>query len=136
MYAYDGQRAEDISFAENEIILAHPAKDVDSPWEYGTLVGSGKKGWFPSSYVESIEHGTYLDIKFTLRSCGSNTVFLLAAQLAKGLYDYTATSSEEISFSEGDELTIVDSTDSSWWKALKGNSNIGLVPATYVELLG
>lgn len=48
---------EDLTFEENFIILAHPAKDQSSPWEYGTLVATGEKGWFPSSYVLSIEHG-------------------------------------------------------------------------------
>lgn len=39
------------------MILAHPAKDVSSPWWYGTLAHSGHAGWFPASYVESMENG-------------------------------------------------------------------------------
>lgn len=99
------------------------------------MAGSRKAGWFPSSYVESIEHGKGLPVSLCSISLTLRFSFNLA-QAAKALYDYAAASAEEISFSEGDELVIVDSSDASWWKALKGNSNVALVPATYVELLG
>lgn len=54
LYAYEGQRDVDVSFPENVIILAHPAKDASSPWWYGMVVKSGEKGWFPHSYVDEI----------------------------------------------------------------------------------
>lgn len=57
-----------------------------------------------------------------------------SAKPAKALYDYTATSGEELSFVEGDVLSIVDDSEESWWKAEKGGT-IALVPATYLELL-
>lgn len=55
LYAYEGQRDEDLSFAENVVILAHPAKELDSPWWYGTIATSGVKGWLPASFIASIE---------------------------------------------------------------------------------
>lgn len=55
------------------------------------------------------------------------------AQSATAIYSYAATSDEELSFEEGDTLSIVDSSDESWWKAERGGF-VGLVPATYVEL--
>ena len=55
------------------------------------------------------------------------------AQSATALYDYDATSAEEISFKEGSVLSIVDASEVDWWKAEK-DGKIGLVPATYLEL--
>ena len=54
-------------------------------------------------------------------------------QSAKALYAYSATSEDEISFEEEEQLSIVDTSDESWFKAEK-NGMIGLVPSTYVEL--
>lgn len=36
------------------MIEAHPAKDPMGAWWYGTLVKEGKKGWFPSAYIEEM----------------------------------------------------------------------------------
>ena len=58
LYAYEGQRGEDLSFAEGVVILAHLAKDPSSPWWYGAIASSGAKGWFPASYIESIDQGS------------------------------------------------------------------------------
>jgi hypothetical protein len=57
LYAYEGQREVDLSFKENVVIIAHPAKDPSSPWWYGTVVDGGKSGWFPHSYVEEMKGG-------------------------------------------------------------------------------
>lgn len=56
-----------------------------------------------------------------------------SAQYATALYSYDATSDEEHSFDEGSTVTVVDTSDASWWKAEK-DGRIGLVPATYLEL--
>lgn len=55
LFPYDGQRDVDLSFIENVVIEAHPAKDPQSPWWYGTLVKEGKKGWFPHTYVDELK---------------------------------------------------------------------------------
>ncbi|GAA5957438.1 hypothetical protein JCM21900_003306 [Sporobolomyces salmonicolor] len=110
LYTYEGQRDEDLSFEENRVILANPAKDEESAWWYGVIETSGKKGWIPKAYVEEI-----------------------AAQPAKALYAYVAASEDEISFDEDEALAVVDTSDESWWKAEK-NGVIGLVPAAYFQL--
>lgn len=51
------------------------------------------------------------------------------------LYDYEATSPEELSFAAGDKLNVVDQSDGDWWKVEKGDE-ILLVPASYVEIIG
>ncbi len=55
LYGYAGQREEDLSFEENDVLNAHPAKDAESAWWYGSLASGGKKGFFPRSYVDAID---------------------------------------------------------------------------------
>ena len=54
VFPYEAQRDQDLSFIENVVIEAHPAKDPMGAWWYGTLVKEGKKGWFPSAYIEEM----------------------------------------------------------------------------------
>ena len=48
---------------------------------------------------------------------------------------FTGSSSQELSFSEGDVITIVDQSDGDWWKAAT-DGVVFLVPATFFELQG
>jgi len=59
LYSYAGQRDEDLTFEENDIVSAHPAKDATSDWWYGSLASGAKKGFFPRSYVEAIDQREY-----------------------------------------------------------------------------
>jgi len=53
---------------------------------------------------------------------------------ARCLYTYTAGADTELSFNEGDIITITNQDDDSWWYAeLHGNA--GFVPNNYVQLL-
>lgn len=45
-----------LAFAENLVIIAHPAKSGGA-WWYGSLVKGGKTGFFPSTYVQELETG-------------------------------------------------------------------------------
>ena len=54
MYPYEAQREQDAGFAENLLIIAHPAKDKTSDWLYGMVVATGSKGWLPKTYVEEL----------------------------------------------------------------------------------
>jgi len=52
----------------------------------------------------------------------------------KCLYDYTATCDTELSFKEGDVLSVTEQDESGWWYAeIRGQS--GFVPNNYVELV-
>lgn len=127
LYAYDGQRSEDLSFGENVVINVNPPKDSDSPWAFGTIENSRKSGWIPKSYVEALE-GMF--VLLMLLSVADDKLSTVRSALA--LYSYTAASEEEISFEEGQAVAIVDSSDADWWKAEKGGV-IGLVPGSYFE---
>lgn len=51
---------------------------------------------------------------------------------AKALYDYTGGNPDELSFSEGEMLSIVDRSEEEWWKAEK-EGVVYIVPASYLE---
>lgn len=53
---------------------------------------------------------------------------------ARALYSYTGSSTDELPFSEGDELSIVDRSEADWWKAEQGGV-IFIVPAGYLEVM-
>lgn len=49
----------------------------------------------------------------------------------RAVYDYVAQRNDELSFSEGDVIYVLDMISSKdWWKA-KSNDKIGLVPSNY-----
>lgn len=53
----------------------------------------------------------------------------------QAIYNYTAVHSDELSFSEGDILTLLELADGgAWWKAsFRGKK--GLAPGNYVEVI-
>ncbi|THH31859.1 hypothetical protein EUX98_g2302 [Antrodiella citrinella] len=110
LYAYEGQRPEDLSFGENVMIVASPSKS-GGDWWHGTIVRDEKSGFFPNTYVEKVQ-----------------------SIEAKALYDYTGSNPDELPFQEGDSITIVDRTDADWWKAEK-EGMVFIVPAAYLEVV-
>jgi hypothetical protein len=124
--SFDG----DLAFKEDLIIDANPSKDPDGAWWYATLP-TGKKGWVPSSYVQSFTG----EFQFVLEEEGGGEcgfqVLTRTAKQHESLYDYEATSAEELSFAAGETLSVIDQTDADWWKVEKNNA-ILLVPAAYL----
>jgi SH3 domain len=57
LYDYLGTRLDDLSFSEDENIKAHPSKDTDSDWWYGTSLKTNNCGFFPRTYCEVVEKG-------------------------------------------------------------------------------
>ncbi|KAN0063587.1 hypothetical protein ACQY0O_004035 [Thecaphora frezii] len=114
LYPYTGQRDEDLTFEENVVLNANPAKDSEGDWWYGVQLDGNKKGFFPRAYVEELSQ---------------------SASRAKALYEYAGTSPEEASFAEGEELTVVDQSDANWWRVDVGGDRILIAPATYLQVL-
>ncbi|KIY46490.1 hypothetical protein FISHEDRAFT_75585 [Fistulina hepatica ATCC 64428] len=111
LYAYQAQGPDDLHFQDNMTLLVNPSK-TGGDWWYGRLVSSGQAGLFPKAYVQEF------------------TPFK-----AHAMYDYTATNPDELSLSEGREVSVVDTTeDQDWWKVEEGGS-VFIVPAAYVELV-
>ncbi|KAF8801450.1 hypothetical protein BYT27DRAFT_7198246 [Phlegmacium glaucopus] len=110
LYAFEGDGPEDLSFGENLIITANPSKS-GGDWWYGTIVSSSKSGLFPKTYVEVVK-----------------------PKKAKAIYAYASDNSDELTFAEGDILSIVDSSEEEWWKAEHGGV-VFIVPAAYLEVV-
>jgi hypothetical protein len=71
LYKYEGSRVEGLAFAENLVIVAHPSKS-GGPWWYGSISGSGAKGFFPGSYVQILDDRRLLHVvsaKFDSDAC-------------------------------------------------------------------
>ncbi|KAK0227784.1 hypothetical protein IW262DRAFT_1445704 [Armillaria fumosa] len=109
LYAYVADGPDDLSFDENVILKANPSK-TDGDWWFGTVVTTGKSGLFPRTYVEA-------------------TKFVQA----KALYTYTGNGSDELSFSEGDMISVVDDSEDVWWK-VEQDGAVFLAPADYLEV--
>ena len=53
---------------------------------------------------------------------------------ARAVYAYTGENPDELTVDEGAEVTVVDQSDSEWWKAEK-NGAVLIVPAAYLEVV-
>lgn len=49
------------------------------------------------------------------------------------MYDYTAANQDELSFSKGQLINILDKTNPDWWKG-EVNGVTGLLPTNYVKM--
>ncbi|CAK5275563.1 unnamed protein product [Mycena citricolor] len=53
--------------------------------------------------------------------------------LATALYDFAADGEDELSVTEGEELTILERDGDEWWKCRNSRGEEGVVPASYLE---
>jgi hypothetical protein len=118
-------------FEENTIVVAHPSKS-GSDWWYGTSVADGRSGFFPKTYVQVVQPGTCTTHASSLQS-SADFHFGLSVT-AKAIYGYTGTNADELSFAEGDDISVIDTRDADWWKA-EHNGAVFIVPASYVEVI-
>lgn len=51
--------------------------------------------------------------------------------LVVGLYDFIPQEDGELAFNKGDEIFVINCSDSNWWRGMIG-SREGLFPASYV----
>ena len=65
---------------------------------------------------------------------GFYCLMTFAVVKATALYPYTGNNPDELPFSEGDTLTVIDRSDADWWK-VEQDGLVFIVPAGYVELL-
>uniref|UniRef100_A0A8C5GVI1 Intersectin-2-like n=1 Tax=Gouania willdenowi TaxID=441366 RepID=A0A8C5GVI1_GOUWI len=92
-----------------------------SGWWLGELQARGKKrqkGWFPASNIKIL---------------GSNSGKSTPASQVIAIYDYSAANQDEISFSKGQLINVLDKSNPDWWKG-EINGATGLFPFNYVKL--
>ncbi|XP_041815040.1 intersectin-2a isoform X2 [Chelmon rostratus] len=94
-------------------------------WWLGELQARGKKrqrGWFHSSHVKLLGPSSSKSSPSPLPVCQ-----------VIAMYDYTAANRDELSFSKGQLINILDKTNPDWWKA-DANGVTGLLPTNYVKM--
>ncbi|KAM9410329.1 intersectin-2b isoform 2-T2 [Pholidichthys leucotaenia] len=114
---------EHLSLENGQLILII-SKDV-SGWWLGELQARGKKrqkGWFPASHVKILES-----------SGGKSTPAPQPVCQVIAVYDYTAANKDEMSFSKGQMINVLDKSNPDWWKG-EFNGSSGLFPTNYVQM--
>ncbi|KAI6004716.1 hypothetical protein EDD15DRAFT_2359474 [Pisolithus albus] len=111
LYPYEAQRTEDLnalgnSFSEDFVFEAHASKS-GGDWWYETTVNDGRSAFSRRQVVDPVQ--------------------------ATAVYLYEGSSPDELSFTEGNALTIVDRLESDWWRA-EWDGVIYTMLAAYVEV--
>ncbi|XP_059211912.1 intersectin-2a isoform X2 [Centropristis striata] len=94
-------------------------------WWLGELQARGKKrqrGWFHSSHVKLLGPSSSKSSPSPLPVCQ-----------VIAMYDYTAANRDELSFSKGQLINILDKTNPDWWKG-DASGVTGLLPTNYVKM--
>ncbi|KAI4801768.1 hypothetical protein KUCAC02_019639, partial [Chaenocephalus aceratus] len=94
-------------------------------WWLGELQARGKKrqrGWFHSSHVKLLGPSSSKSSPSPLPVCQ-----------VIAMYDYTAANRDELSFSKGQLISVLDKTNPDWWKG-DVNGVTGLLPTNYVQM--
>jgi hypothetical protein len=63
-----------------------------------------------------------------------NMILTFLTVLARALYDYAGDDADELPFTEGAKITIIDTSDSDWWKTERGGV-VFIVPSSYMEVI-
>uniref|UniRef100_A0A3B3RLK1 Intersectin 2 n=1 Tax=Paramormyrops kingsleyae TaxID=1676925 RepID=A0A3B3RLK1_9TELE len=121
--AYTATGAEQLSLAPGQLILIQGKNP--SGWWQGVLQARGKKrqsGWFPASHV-----------KLLGPTSGKSTPAPVPICQVITMYDYKAGNEDEMSFSKGQLINVLNKDDADWWKG-ELNGVVGLFPTNYVKM--
>ncbi|KAM9376028.1 intersectin-2-like [Pholidichthys leucotaenia] len=112
-----------LSLSPGQLIVVLAKNSTD--WWLGELQARGKKwqrGWFHSSHVKLLGPSSSKSSPSPLPVCQ-----------VIAMYDYTAANQDELSFSKGQLINILDKTNPDWWKG-EASGVTGLLPTNYVKM--
>ncbi|KAM5319414.1 intersectin-2 isoform 2-T2 [Glossophaga mutica] len=121
--AYVASGSEQLSLAPGQLILI--LKKNPSGWWQGELQARGKKrqkGWFPASHVKLLGPS----------SERTTPAFHPVCQVI-AMYDYVANNEDELNFSKGQVINVLNKDDPDWWQG-EINGVTGLFPSNYVKM--
>ncbi|XP_066234844.1 intersectin-2 isoform X3 [Saccopteryx leptura] len=121
--AYVASGLEQLSLAPGQLILI--LKKNTSGWWQGELQARGKKrqkGWFPASHVKLLGPSTEK----------TTPAFHPVCQVI-AMYDYVANNEDELNFSKGQLINVLNKDDPDWWQG-EINGVTGLFPSNYVKM--
>lgn len=81
-----------------------------------------QKGWFPASHVKLLGPSSE-----RTTSAAPSVCQVIA------MYDYTANNEDELSFSKGQLINVLNKDDADWWQG-EINGVTGLFPSNYVKM--
>ncbi|KAJ7320547.1 hypothetical protein JRQ81_020058 [Phrynocephalus forsythii] len=128
--SYTATGPEQLTLAPGQLILIR--KKNPGGWWEGELQARGKKrqiGWFPANYVKLLSPGTS---KTTPTEPPKSTILPSVCQVI-GMYDYIVQNDDELAFSKGQIINVLNKEDPDWWKG-EVNGQVGLFPSNYVKL--
>ncbi|XP_050020701.1 intersectin-1 isoform X3 [Alexandromys fortis] len=128
--SYTATGPEQLTLAPGQLILIR--KKNPGGWWEGELQARGKKrqiGWFPANYVKLLSPGTS---KITPTELPKSAALPAVCQVI-GMYDYTAQNDDELAFSKGQIINVLNKEDPDWWKG-EASGQVGLFPSNYVKL--
>ncbi|XP_060897055.1 intersectin-2b [Labrus mixtus] len=123
MRAHSSTTPEQLNLENGQLILIL-SKNV-SGWWLGELQARGKKrqkGWFPASHVKILGSNS-----------GKSTPAPQTVCQVIAIYDYAAANGDEMSFSKGQLINVLDKNNPDWWKG-EINGTTGLFPTNYVKM--
>uniref|UniRef100_A0A673C9E6 Intersectin 2b n=1 Tax=Sphaeramia orbicularis TaxID=375764 RepID=A0A673C9E6_9TELE len=121
--AHSSTGPEQLHLEPNQLILVLGKNP--SGWWLGELQVSDFKGCFDVGLNEIFIHNTAVDRSPPYKN---NHVCQVIA-----IYDYTAANQDEMSFSKGQLINVLDKNNPDWWKG-EMNGITGLFPTNYVKL--
>uniref|UniRef100_A0A6I8P4H2 Intersectin 2 n=1 Tax=Ornithorhynchus anatinus TaxID=9258 RepID=A0A6I8P4H2_ORNAN len=128
--AYTASGAEQLSLAPGQLILI--LKKNPSGWWQGELQARGKKrqkGWFPASHVKLLGPSS----ERTTPAFHPDFLFSLSVCQVIAMYDYIANNEDELNFSKGQLINVLNKDDPDWWQG-EINGVTGLFPSNYVKM--
>ncbi|XP_030054656.1 intersectin-2 isoform X3 [Microcaecilia unicolor] len=121
--AYTATGIEQLNLAPGQLILI--LKKNPTGWWEGELQARGRKrqkGWFPATHVKVLGPG----------SDKTTPAFSPVCQVI-AMYDYTANNEDELSFTKGQLISVINKEDADWWQG-EINGVTGLFPSNYVKM--
>ena len=147
LFPFISENENELTFFDNEIITL--IRHVDDQWMEGEI--NGKRGIFPTSYIEIIVDCLYPDEEVKSRvqnheAAGKACVVRQDSQTAvetkntemygRVLYDFQAETEQDLALCEGDTVTILSQMDENWFQARHDDGQIGLCPVSFIEVIG
>lgn len=122
--SFTAEQDGDLDFNKGDLVIGKHS--VDSNWYQGCC--AGRQGIFPLSFVQQLHVSTY-------QQCDNSISQLQKPKrLARALMDLVPMLSEELPFSKGDLIDILEETDDGWFRG-QVNGRIGVFPPAFVEMV-
>ncbi len=149
LFPFIAENPNELTFFDQEIVTL--IRHVDDQWMEGEI--DGKRGIFPSSYVEVIvdcpydyQGGSTTSSTTTQKSELNKPKRLSQSEsqvsvtdfsecYALVLYNFSAESPQDLDLKEGDTVTILRKVDENWYEAKDDDGRVGYCPVNFLQIV-